>query len=265
MVKIESFDIEITQLQSTRTVWVGLPNGYPKMGKRYPVIYLQDGQDLFYDKLAYDNAPLRIDRIMEELDQAYGFQAIVIGVESSRKRSDEYSPWQTTAKFVRESEGDVGGKGAEYAEFFANDLKNCVDKKYHTDASANATAVAGKSLGAFISVYIGLKYPDKFGHVGSFSIPCGFAPTQFYGFVNKVPLNSAVAVDVYCGAKEGNGNKELDKDYVESSLQLYKKLHDKKIKSELHFISEGTHTAEYWSRYYYLFALSFLKTYYGVK
>ena len=67
MSKIESFEISIPQLNRTRTVWVYLPDNYKPQGEPLPVIYMQDGQNLFYEKLTAYGMAWRVDRTMDAI------------------------------------------------------------------------------------------------------------------------------------------------------------------------------------------------------
>ena len=66
MSKVESFQMEIPQLGRTRTVWVYLPTGYKKRGQPYPVIYMHDGQNIFYDHLTAYGTAWHVDQTMEK-------------------------------------------------------------------------------------------------------------------------------------------------------------------------------------------------------
>ena len=91
MSKIESFEIEIPQLKRDRTVWVYLPDSYKSTGAPLPVIYMQDGQNLFYDKLTSYGTAWRVDKIMDEIYEKTGRGAIIIGVESYDRARDRKS------------------------------------------------------------------------------------------------------------------------------------------------------------------------------
>lgn len=91
MSKVESFQMEIPQLGRTRTVWVYLPTGYKKRGQPYPVIYMHDGQNIFYDHLTAYGTAWHVDQTMEKIQQLTGMTAIVVGVEcNSERRLSEY-------------------------------------------------------------------------------------------------------------------------------------------------------------------------------
>ena len=124
MSNIESFEIEISQLKRDRTVWVYLPDDYKQVGEPFPVIYMHDGQNLFYDKLTAYGEAWHIDKVMDKIYASTGRSAIIIGVECyDRRRLSEYSPWKINPlafdakKNVAKDKGNRGGEGKLYAEF----------------------------------------------------------------------------------------------------------------------------------------------------
>lgn len=271
MSKIESFEIEIPQLKRTRTVWVYLPDNYKPTGTPSPVIYMHDGQNLFYDKLSSYGAAWRVDKVMDDIYATSGRSAIVVGVESyDRRRLSEYSPWKmsTTAllhsiKDVARDKGNRGGEGDQYAEFFTKTLKNAVDAKYSTDKERNATAIIGSSMGALISCYIGLSHQRIYETMGLFSIFSQFNSKAFNAFLKSVPQNLPQYALVYCGGKEMD-NASANKRMLRDSWNLYEKLARRGVSCELLINSEFTHYETAWNAYFYKFADDFLKRYYTV-
>ncbi len=147
----------ITELHVKRRIWVYLPNGYDISNKHYPVLYMQDGQNLFEAKTSY-SGEWEIDEYLDSID----FSGIVIGIDNGgEKRMNEYNPNNTA------SHGK--GLGKEYLQRVVDILKPYVDAHFRTFSDAKNTAIAGSSMGGLISFYAGLYHPSVFGAVGVFS------------------------------------------------------------------------------------------------
>lgn len=266
MSKIESFEMDIPQLNRSRTIWVYMPDNYEAVGEPLPVIYMHDGQNLFYDKLTKYGAAWHVDATLDKIFNATGMSAIVVGVEcNDKRRLSEYSPWKITplSAFRRKQKSDKcnrGGDGEKYAEFFAKTLKPTIDAKYNTDKERNATAVIGSSMGGLISCYLVLTYQRIYETMGLFSTAVFFNKTAFFRFIRKTPQTLPQHALIYCGGKEGLLGIP-DKAMVRASRQLYQKLAKRGVECELLINSEFNHYETAWDVYFRKFAQDFLERY----
>lgn len=152
---IESFESKI--LGNARLITVYLPPGYDdRDDRRYPVLYMQDGQNLFDAHRAY--IPGNHWRLQEAADAAIGERAaapmIIVGIDHAGPgRMDEYTP-------VRDAKYKGGGRAEDYARFLIEELKPAIDARYRTIAAD--AAVGGSSLGGLVSLYLALKHPHTF-------------------------------------------------------------------------------------------------------
>ena len=270
MSKIESFEIEIPQLDRARKVWVYLPDGYEKGSKRYPVIYMHDGQNLFYDELTAYGAAWHVDKTLDDIYATTGNACIVVGVEClPERRFSEYSPWKISPFPLHDKREiprdgiNCGGEGEEYSDFFANTLKAYVDAHYDTDPSRQATAVAGSSMGGLISCYLGLKYQQVYGTMGLFSSYTDFNRGQYYRFLKSTPQTEAQHAFVYCGGKEWGDDKPRNSRMLAQSIELYKTLAKRGVSCQLALDSELPHYETAWEIYFRDFAQDFLDRYYA--
>lgn len=149
------------QLGRTRSIAVYLPPGYDSSLRRYPVMYMHDGQNLF-DEAAASYGEWGVDETLDSLIM-YKKQkpCIVVGIYNGRHRMNEYNP------YAFEQFG--AGEGDAYVDFIRNSLKPFIDSSYRTMPGPSATIIAGSSMGGLISYYAMLKYPQTFGKAGIFS------------------------------------------------------------------------------------------------
>lgn len=148
------------QLDSKRRIWIYLPPDYKTSHKKYPVLYMHDGQNIF-DEYSAAFGEWGVDECMDSLIKKGTRACIIIGIDNSPERMQEYNPYEFK-EFGK-------GKGDQYIDFLVKTLKPFIDKHYRTLPSAENTLIAGSSMGGLISYYAMLKYPSVFGKAGIFS------------------------------------------------------------------------------------------------
>ncbi|MDQ2770131.1 MAG: alpha/beta hydrolase-fold protein [Bacteroidota bacterium] len=195
-------DFAMPQLGRTRRVLVYLPADYARQpARRYPVLYLHDGQNVF-DAATSFSGEWGIDETLDRL-RAAGQDAtgsIVVAIDNGQQfRSDEYIPWRSEGL---KDQSHQGGQGAQYVDFLAQTLKPWVDAHYRTRSDAAHTGIAGSSLGGLISVYAALKYPQVFGEVGAFSPAFWVCNDSLKAFARTHPAARTARFYFVCGPKE---------------------------------------------------------------
>ena len=176
-VSVMSDSFAIPQLGRSRRVWVYLPPGYRTSKVRYPVLYLQDGQNLFDARTSY-SGEWGVDETLDSLRKRGDRGVIVVAVDNGGpKRLDEYNPWKNTDPRLG------GGEGDAYVEFLVHDLKPYVDAHYRTESGRTTTGIGGSSAGALIALYAVLKYPNVFGRAALMSPATWLAGTHMYDYV----------------------------------------------------------------------------------
>lgn len=208
-----------------RIVHVRLPSGYDQNPEqKYPVLYMQDGQNLFYDRHAYQGVSWGLRPTLsrwERNDQ--NTRMIVVGVECDPiHRMREYSPWpMKVGKLVRPSEvwGDA------YAAWFVQTLVPLIESKFRTIRRSQGRAIGGSSAGANISLYIARKYPHIFGAVGLFSAALWVFDQEEEKVASIRPeRKDAAGADmffyVYSGTEEGGDDQIVSQAYLSNAATL---------------------------------------------
>ena len=153
-------------LSNDRDLTVYLPPGYdPQSGRRYPVLYMHDGQNLFDPDAAFKKGePWRVGDTATNLIEAKRIEPlIVVGIANTgTRRLDEYTP-----TYDRRRGG--GGEADNYGRLIVEELKPFVDATYRTHRDPSQTAMAGSSLGGLVTLYLGLKHPNVFSRLGVLS------------------------------------------------------------------------------------------------
>ncbi|OGX88242.1 hypothetical protein BEN47_09140 [Hymenobacter lapidarius] len=186
------------QLGRTRRVLVYLPADYAKKPqRRYPVLYLHDGQNVFDEATSF-SGEWGVDETLDRLGAAGQDPtgSIVVTVDNDNQhRADEYIPWYNL-------QIKAGGQGGAYVDFLALTLKPYIDAHYRSQPDVAHTGVAGSSLGGLISVYAALKYPRVFGRVGAFSPAFWVCNDSLQAFAKQHPPAPSTRFYFVCGPKE---------------------------------------------------------------
>lgn len=225
----------IPELGRTRRIWIYLPPDYENGKKKYPVIYMQDGQNLFDESTSF-SGEWEIDETLNLLFSEGDYGAIVVGVDNGGShRIDEYTPWKNSQY--------GGGEGDLYADFLAKTLKPFIDKHYRTKRRKNHNALIGSSLGALISTYCGIKYHRIFSKIGSFSPAYWIVNEELNHYIKNSDANlSKTRMYFVAGSSE---SKNMIKD-LETVKDVLEKKGLKPENTVVKIDSYGQHNENYW-------------------
>ncbi|HMR89374.1 MAG TPA: alpha/beta hydrolase-fold protein [Saprospiraceae bacterium] len=234
-VSILSEAFNMPQLNRKRKIWLYLPKDYQNSQKKFPVLYMHDGQNLF-DKTTSFSGEWRVDESLDSMILAGDYGCIVVGIDNGgANRLNEYSPWVNTQY--------GGGQGDEYVEFIVETLKPYIDQNYRTLSDADNTGIMGSSMGGLISMYAGIKYPEVFGRVGAFSSSFWFSD-QSYKQVEGTGVSPNSYFYLIAGSQEG-GDQVEDMNEMVGTLKS-KGAEDINVFSQAH--ADGKHSEWYWER-----------------
>lgn len=186
------------ELNNSRNIKVYLPSGYAsKRFKRYPVIYMHDGNNIFDSATAFGGNEWMADEHAEDLiDSARVRPFIIVGIYNTADRLNEYTPFY-------DPEVNAGGKGDLYLKFIVNTLKPFIDKTYRTLPDREHTTIAGSSLGGLISLYAAFKHSDVFGAAAAISPSIWWSSRQILDYVNERPISLNIRLWLDIGSAEG--------------------------------------------------------------
>jgi predicted alpha/beta superfamily hydrolase len=193
MIKRTLKNVWSPQRRNRRDVDVYLPASYAS-GVRYPVVYLQDGQNVSDPEAAFAGTwdlEATVDRLAWR-----GLDAIYVGIHNTRSRLAEYSP------FPDPRHG--GGDADAYMAFLVETLKPRIDRMFNTRRDRDATAIGGSSMGGLVSLYAFFRYPSVFGRAFVMSPSIWFGHGAIVDFIGDARVSRGrLYLDV--GTGEGAG------------------------------------------------------------
>lgn len=206
-------DFYSPQLHNRRDLNVWLPPDYATSDRRYPVIYMHDGQNLFDAHIAYAGE-WGVDETLTAL-HTEGYAAIIVGLHNmGDDRRIEYNPYPP-------------GTGADYMRFIVETVKPQIDADFRTLPDAPNTMIAGSSMGGLISMYGFLTYQDVFGVCGAFSTAYWFGDDGLLNRTIPQQANGRGRIYLDVGGKEGVvvanfgvGRDDADATYVDGVRAL---------------------------------------------
>lgn len=238
---VETWVIHSNILQADKTIRVYVPCKDAMQDKRYNVMYMLDGQNLFDDVYAFAGE-WGADEMMDSVCTKTGIEpAIIVGIDNAgAERMKEYFPWEYHFP------GFSGrGYGDRFSDFVAEELKPKIDSMYRTKNDREHTAIVGSSMGGLMSLYMTLDHPEVFAKAGVFSPSFQMSDSNF---VFAKMYNGTQEIDLYflCGALEG-GDTEMMLN-MEKMYSLLLNKNDPHIRMRMTIQADAQHTESFWRK-----------------
>ncbi|MGZ4777595.1 MAG: alpha/beta hydrolase [Thermoanaerobaculia bacterium] len=185
-------------LGNQRDLTIYLPPGYDEReDRRYPVLYMQDGQNLFDGRRAFNGNPWRLG---EAVDDAVASRAaeplIIVGIDNTGPaRIDEYTPTK--------DEGMGGGRADDYGRMIIEEIKPVIDELHRTHPDPENTAIGGSSLGGLVSLYLALRHPNVFRRAAVMSPSVWWNGRAILAEVERIAHNDRPRIWLDIGWREG--------------------------------------------------------------
>lgn len=213
--------IDVPGFLGGRRGWVYLPPGYDdEPGRRYPVLYMLDGQNVFDQETSFAGE-WEVDETCERLISAGEIDPIiVVGIANGETaRAHEYTPWPNPAR------GNVGGGADVHLDAITQTLVPFINREYRTMPAAEHTAFAGSSLGGLMAAYAACTRPDDFGLCAGLSPSVGWAD---YGLLSKVAASPSPTAKIYLdmGTLEGGGFDDANRNGIDDHIDDLRRLRD---------------------------------------
>lgn len=238
---VHKFTVPFGPAGEDRCIHLYLPDDYDSIRERYPVTYMFDGHNLFFDRDATFGKALG----MKEFLDGWHKKMIVVGIACSAddwQRVQEYCPYRIYSKIY----GEIEGRGAATADWIVHELKPFIDRSFRTWPSREATAIAGYSMGGMMSLFCVLRHNEAFSKAAVIS-------------PSLLPAMEAFKQEIWNGRFwEDNriffswGTREYSEEETwhisQSILYLEKEVQKKGIQTYIHCQQGGEHNEWSWEK-----------------
>lgn len=220
-------------LRNQRDLIVYLPPGYDAQpGRRFPALYLHDGQNLFDGATSF--IPGMDWHVGQTADQSIAEGAveplIIVGMYNTKARIREYTPTHVPKL--------GGGRADRYAKFLIEEVKPFVERVYRPLSSAEQTGIGGSSLGGLVSLYLGLQRPQVFGKIAALSPSVWWNQHVMHRFAQAADVSPRPRIWLDIGTREGprivQDVEQFRDVLLQKGWQLDRDLHYERIEGAEH-------------------------------
>ena len=199
-----------------RRVYVYLPTMYEAdPERRYPVLYMFDGQNVFFDADATYGKSWGVADYLDYTDTPLIVAAIECNAGANNERLVEYSPY----RFDDPTYGHFDGKGQATMSWFIHRFKPLIDQNFRTLPDRAHTFIGGSSMGGLMSLYGVTAHNETFSRAACLSPSVRFSFTEVKADIKKAKLAPGTRVYISWGEREGNGRRALAQ-YTGKALEV---------------------------------------------
>jgi len=242
-IMVNTWDITIPKLtgQGLRKAYIYLPESYmDDASKRYPVLYMFDGHNVFFDSHATYGKSWGMNEYMSYTETPLIIVAIECNHSPDHGRLKEYSPFD----FSDPQFGTITGKGMITMEWFIHTLKPEIDEKYRTLADREHTYIAGSSMGGLMSLYAVLKYNHIFSRAGVLSPSLWTNPHKIEMLIRTSPVKKDTVIYMDYGEDEFTSHAGIRQSFMRTASLLA----EKQIRLTSRIVPGGTHCEASWEK-----------------
>ena len=240
---VKKWNVTIPKLsgEKTRRVYLYLPDSYEKEpNTRYPVMYMFDGHNVFFDSDATYGKSWGMNKFMQRSKK----QLIIVAVECNHEgngRLSEYSPVDFESSYFG---GKIKGRGKTYMQWLVGSLKPYIDAHHRTLPDRENTLIGGSSMGGLMSLYAAVQYNHVFSRAACLSPSLWVDPAKLLEMIAKAKLDENTVIYMDYGSREmGNhyGNQA-------NLLTIAQMLMLRKVNLTLRIVPGGDHSEASWER-----------------
>ncbi len=216
-------------LGNRRDILVYLPRGYRRFLRlRYPVLYLNDGQNVFDAATSFAGVEWGVDEMAERLIRAKLIEPLIIVAVANmgEDRIHEYAPTSGVIDAKAKRKKRSKGLARQYGQFLIEELKPYIDQKYRTKPGPEFTALGGSSLGGLVTLAIGMLYPQVFRRLMVMSPSIWWDNFAIYRLVDFLEQKPPLRIWLDTGTAEPGWEqtRELANRLIEKGWKLHKDL-----------------------------------------
>ena len=224
-----------------RRAYIYLPNSYhddPR--RRYPVLYMFDGHNLFFDEDATYGKCWGLKEFMDETDTPLIIAAVECNHSPDNGRLNEYSPFSFTDPKL----GRIKGLGRITMNWMIHTFKKEIDSNFRTLPDRKHTYIGGSSMGGLMSLYGVLQYNHVFSKAAALSPSIWFAPEKLHMMLTKGKIKPDTVIYIDYGQREMLFHPTMQRQYSKVVSTLLKR----HILLDCRIVPGGNHSEASWER-----------------
>ena len=239
---VKKWNVVIPKLSGDkpRNAYIYLPDSYEEdSGKRYPVMYMFDGHNVFFDQDATFGKSWNMNRYMVETKK----DLIIVGIECNHegnKRLIEYAPFN----YINSEHGKIKGKGSVMMNWIVRQLKPYVDKTYRTLPDRKNTIIAGSSMGGLMALYGGTVYNHVFQRSACLSPSLWVSPGQVLEMIARAQIRRDTAIYMDYGENEMFNHAASQESMIATAHLLL----TKRVNLAMRIVPGGNHSEASWEK-----------------
>lgn len=240
---MRTWDVTIPELtgEETRRAYVYLPTSYDhEPERRYPVLYMFDGHNVFFDEDATYGKSWGMKDYLDFTDTDLIVAAVECNHSPDGGRLSEYSPFT----FQDPKLGQVIGRGKLTMDWFVNTFKPEIDGRFRTLPDREHTFIGGSSMGGLMSLYAVLEYNKVFSRAAALSPSIWFATDQLEEMIWKADLDPDTVVYMDYGSREIKFHANMEHQFGEVTALLL----DRHVMLDSRIVPGGNHCEASWER-----------------
>ncbi len=240
---IHKWEVTLPKLsgEEKRRAYIYLPESYEtEPDRRYPVLYMFDGHNVFYDEDATYGKCWGLKEYMDYTKTPLIIAAVECNHGINNERLSEYSPYN----FNDPHFGKIKGKGKVTMDWIVEEFKPFIDENFRTLPQREYTFIAGSSMGGLMSLYAVMRYNKYFSKCAALSPSIIFSPDRLEKLFRSAKIRKDTHIYMDYGSLEMDGEPGVRELYADFTAQLMKR----KIYVHSRIIPGGTHCEASWER-----------------
>lgn len=222
-----------------RTVYVYVPDmALEDPDARFPVLYMFDGHNVFFDSDATYGKSWGMKEYMEETATPMIIVAVDCNHSPNHGRLSEYSPFS----FRDPNLGNITGRGKKYMEWMIHSLKPMIDHRYPTLPEREHTFIAGSSMGGLMSLYAILAYNDVFSRAACLSPSIWFATKALHRLIAGAEVDPQTVIYMDYGSREMGNHDRMRSQFARVTADLL----EKRVFLTSRIVPNGDHCEACW-------------------
>ena len=241
MVEKWSVDYPAVNGWEKRDAYVYLPVMYDsEPERRFPVLYMFDGQNVFWDEDATYGKSWGLEKYLDENEIPLIVAALQCNTGANNERLAEYSPY----RFDDPAFGHFDGKGQETLEWYIREFKPFLDENCRTLPDREHTMIGGSSMGGLMSLYALFQYGEVFSRAAALSPSIWVAPEKLAALVRRARLAPGTVLYMDYGSREMGRHQGMRRGFADFGAQIMAR----GVFLTQRIVPGGTHSEASWER-----------------